>query len=639
MTSKLKSWSGNSSSLWFAMKVEKDLQKSATNFATTKSNAMSSLLQWSKGEQNQVFGQIFGKIAELNWMWEKTIEKFVEQFEAAKKKGDAACITTRDDELKTMISQYTSMQEKVAGIISKLEHTKVTSVKAALKEQANAYVNMARKCQAIFTAQRAVAEIIPVQTHKSALLSNQHVFFENISKLVDSLSKKLGLVLPHKERSDTANPVPARSRAATISHAPRGKIKLPAPPRSSQSLNISESLCEPIYITPNRKRSASMKPTINAAATQTIQKKVTEPYKSVEDWFPSQKYMPDSEDQENLHVSIGSYKRKDSSHYDKIEFERKQSKTHSLQIQTSNPQSDYVTILADTERADYTSGMTQSHPDSYLHYTNESDCTQVQEVSIGYNSLQLPAAASRYSHHASFPRSPEHKVDSLPPVDTSSPREPSSPNTLSPDYEELVSEELQTDTSSEDRVRDSNYKDYQFVRIKKHVDSSPVVSLCVTGNASLQHKPQLSRSCEDFSGGISNRLKLVHQSLSLDVPSSNDDSQLSMKSHSVDQVNTLAALNEEVYSFIANSLYPERKVKSLSQPSLSEIFKRYCQNEHTMPVGVPLKRDNKRKLLFGKDASLDSKMSSECSSLCSSVELLSDNSGTTFPTQPGMSEH
>ena len=40
---------------------------------------MGSLLQWSKGEQNQVFGQIFGKIAELNWMWEKTIEKFVEQ--------------------------------------------------------------------------------------------------------------------------------------------------------------------------------------------------------------------------------------------------------------------------------------------------------------------------------------------------------------------------------------------------------------------------------------------------------------------------------------------------------------------------------------------------------------------------------
>ena len=47
-------------------------------------------------------------------------------------------------------------------------------MKAALKEQANAYANMAGKCQAIFTAQRAVAAIIPVQNHGSALLSNQH---------------------------------------------------------------------------------------------------------------------------------------------------------------------------------------------------------------------------------------------------------------------------------------------------------------------------------------------------------------------------------------------------------------------------------------------------------------------------------
>jgi len=41
--------------------------------------AMSSLLHWSKGEQNQLFSEIFGKVAELNWMWEKTIENFIEQ--------------------------------------------------------------------------------------------------------------------------------------------------------------------------------------------------------------------------------------------------------------------------------------------------------------------------------------------------------------------------------------------------------------------------------------------------------------------------------------------------------------------------------------------------------------------------------
>jgi len=40
---------------------------------------MISLLHWSKGEQNPIFAEIFGKVAELSWMWEKTIEKFIEQ--------------------------------------------------------------------------------------------------------------------------------------------------------------------------------------------------------------------------------------------------------------------------------------------------------------------------------------------------------------------------------------------------------------------------------------------------------------------------------------------------------------------------------------------------------------------------------
>ena len=47
-------------------------------------------------------------------------------------------------------------------------------MKAALKEQANAFVNMAGKCQTIFTAQRAVAEIIPAQNDDNTLFSNQN---------------------------------------------------------------------------------------------------------------------------------------------------------------------------------------------------------------------------------------------------------------------------------------------------------------------------------------------------------------------------------------------------------------------------------------------------------------------------------
>ncbi|XP_065887392.1 uncharacterized protein [Dysidea avara] len=610
--------------------------------------AISCLLQWTKGGHNQALVQILGKVAELNWMWEKTIEKFVEQyssyqhylkmlfkaekeidehnkelmtcyskmtkakkqFEASRKKGDAAHIMTREDEMKTMTSQYTSMQEKVADSVRKLEHTKVTSMKAALKEQANAYVNMAGKCQTIFTAQRAVAAIIP---DESTLLSNQHVCFENISKLVDSVSEKLGLVPQHNGGSDTAIPIPARSRGVTISIAGSNRNDLPVPLRSPHSLKVSESPYEPMYVTPNRKRFATMKPTINTVTTQTIQKKAAESYESKRDWFQSQKDMPDSKDQENLYESLGSYKRKDSSHYEETEFEQKLSFTQSFQIQTRNPQSDYITILADTQRADYTSGMTRSHSDSHLHYTGENDYIQMSGVS---NSLQLPV--SGHSHHASLPNIPENQTDSLPPVDASSPGGSSSPNTLAPTYQKIYSEELQTD---EERVIDSNYEHNQFV---KQVDTSSAVNLCVTDKTALQHKLQLSRSCEDISGITSNGLKKQAPSTSsLGIPS---DSHLSMKSHSVGQVNMLAALNKEVYSFITNSLHPERKEKS--QPSLSEIFGKYCQNKDTMP-DVTLKGDNRRHSLSGKAAFLDDKvLSSECSSLCSSVELLSNNSST-----------
>ena len=40
---------------------------------------MSSILDWSKGEQNELFSQIFKGVAELNWMWEKALNDFSNQ--------------------------------------------------------------------------------------------------------------------------------------------------------------------------------------------------------------------------------------------------------------------------------------------------------------------------------------------------------------------------------------------------------------------------------------------------------------------------------------------------------------------------------------------------------------------------------
>lgn len=49
------------------------------SFAWLLFKAAATMLQWSKGEQNQLFVQVFGKIAELNWMWKTALDEFSNQ--------------------------------------------------------------------------------------------------------------------------------------------------------------------------------------------------------------------------------------------------------------------------------------------------------------------------------------------------------------------------------------------------------------------------------------------------------------------------------------------------------------------------------------------------------------------------------
>jgi len=352
---------------------------------------------------------------------------------------------------------------------------------------------------------------------------------------------------------------------------------------------------------------ASMKPIINTTTTSSIQKKISQPYESVEDWL---QYIPDSADKDNLR-SIESNRKRDANHYEKIEFDefampakpcKKLSNSQSLQ---TSPQKEYITILADTKGDDYTLGMTRSHSDTHLHNTGETNYTPAPDVSNECDSFH--PLVNRHSYHNSLPNIPGYKDDNLPPVDVSLPHKPFSLTTIvAPMYEE---ERSQIDATSVGNVNihDTNHEDYHFVAR----DKSPAVPLSTTNDTQLRFKRCLLRSCTNIASTISDRPKQIHSTSSLDIPICSDDSPLRVKSHSTGQVNALAALNQEVYSFIANSLHPEKKANS--QPSLSEIFGKYCQNENV---------NNNNAML-----------SSECSSQCSSVELLSDNSGTASPTQ------
>jgi len=292
-----------------------------------------------------------------------------------------------------------------------------------------------------------------------------------------------------------------------------------------------------------------MKPTIaTTTSTSSIQKKISQPYESVEDWFQFQNDIPDSEDQENLYSYIGSYKRRDTI-YEKIEFNETAMAHHKLsniQSLQTNPQAEYITILAGTEENDY---MTRSHSDTQLHCAGENNYTLLSDVFIESNSLQSKVNGNFY--YNSLPHIPGFQDGNLPPADVSPSQEPSSPNIfVVPMHEELHTEEQQTDATSvvNLNIHDTDHEDYQFV-----VYTSPAVSLGTTNDAPLQCKPCLSRSCSNIPSTISDRPKQIQVTTSLDIPSCNDDSQLRVRSHSMD---TLAVLNQEVYS---NSPHPDRK--------------------------------------------------------------------------------
>jgi len=40
---------------------------------------VASLLRWSRGEENGLLGHIFGRVAELNWMWKEAMDEFSNQ--------------------------------------------------------------------------------------------------------------------------------------------------------------------------------------------------------------------------------------------------------------------------------------------------------------------------------------------------------------------------------------------------------------------------------------------------------------------------------------------------------------------------------------------------------------------------------
>ena len=158
--------------------------------------------------------------------------------------------------------------------------------------------------------------------------------------------------------------------------------------------------------------------------------------------------------------------------------------------------------------------------------------------------------------------------------------------------------------------------------------------------------PPPSSSCADINSTVSDESKQVMSGLCVDEASNSGNELSSLQptnhydnrqqerllssevSNSDSSVN-ISSLNQEVYTFVANSLNPKGDEKC--ETSLGEIFARYCQKEslsHDNPVEVP--HETTRKTLE-PDHTNEIEHASESSSPLASVssrqekEMVNDN--------------
>ena len=150
----------------------------------------------------------------------------------------------------------------------------------------------------------------------------------------------------------------------------------------------------------------------------------------------------------------------------------------------------------------------------------------------------------------------------------------------------------------------------------KHSSSSVCKShsLDAAGSASLPDRPQsphFSSSCADICSVSSTQVK---SNTSPGITTTNSSEDLSFlhprddhaQQHQIlpsieeNQLNALAALNQEVYLFIANSSTYSSESDEYNGARLREIFERYCQNEKLLQASQSPKR-NEPVLEFSED--------------------------------------
>ncbi|XP_019864232.1 PREDICTED: uncharacterized protein LOC100636902 [Amphimedon queenslandica] len=224
---------------------EKTVSDAIAKLIGAREKASAWHLKWAKFEECEFLIFLFGKLAELRWIWneayksffekhqndylktfkdiyyeeriiedtkkalqncEATVNKIRKQVESAQKKGDSVKKNSLDQELDSQLGMRDHLKKKIEGHDEKMKQYKIEQIQKGLLAQAQAGLQLADQMRHLFIAQLRIADILGT----TSPASNNSATWQKITQVLIGLSDTLGLYPPP---SGSVDPLPSPSES------------------------------------------------------------------------------------------------------------------------------------------------------------------------------------------------------------------------------------------------------------------------------------------------------------------------------------------------------------------------------------------------------------------------------------------
>lgn len=264
------------SGLAFALMEEKVVASLLQKMSNAHMESMNHMMQWAKAQSSPLFSVMYGKIAEMTWMWsqilteasekygsyvkilqevfseERAIEEthkaacFAQQqvskaqknLDSLKKKSDSSKHTAMQKELETATLNYEMLSKKLLDQMASVESLQLRSIRQSLSVQASLFLTVSESCGKLFATQQQLADLVP-DTHSS--LSNEETIKAteySMSECIFGLAEHLDLWPPEAGGVTCLSPLKDTSGEALQSSSMSSK--------QMHNMRRYESECSPL---------------------------------------------------------------------------------------------------------------------------------------------------------------------------------------------------------------------------------------------------------------------------------------------------------------------------------------------------------------------------------------------------------